>query len=230
MVPVCVTAPFQDCGLFGARRKFDIHTGLDLYCEDEAEIRVIEAGVVVDVFTFTGEEVGTPWWNTTQAVVVESGDMTYVYGEVKSLVSIGDTVKAGDIIGSVTPVLKVDKGTTSVSMLHLEVWLTEWYIKNFTWKLGEDCPNGLCDPILFIDDVSYSGLWLIKTESGYILEDNSGSYLQFFTMAADSKSFLLDTQYKYLRESSPLEDKLEYTICTGKTLWFDNKERTIGQN
>ena len=67
------------------------------------------------------------------------------------------------------------------------------------------------------------GQWLIKTENGYQLQDNAGGYLRFFSMAADSKAFLQDAEYKYLTEASPLEDKLMYTMCTGKTLWFDDK-------
>ena len=67
------------------------------------------------------------------------------------------------------------------------------------------------------------GQWLIKTENGYQLQDNAGGYLRFFSMAADSKAFLQDAEYKYLTEASPLEDKLMYTMCTWKTLWFDDK-------
>lgn len=222
MLPVRMIEPFQNCGLFGAKRKFDIHTGLDLYCEDGAEVVNLNDGIVVDVFTFTGEDVGTPWWNTTQGVVVECGSITYVYGEVVAMVDIGDKLYTGDIIGKATPVLRENKGKTPQCMLHLEVWRTEGYIKNATWSLDDQQPLYVCNPIMLIRCES-SVLWLIKTKCGYMIQANDGSHLQFFTMAADSKAFLFDLEYKYLQKSSPLEDKIMYTLCTGKTLWFDNK-------
>jgi hypothetical protein len=222
MLPVRVTSPFQDCGLFAAKRRFDLHAGVDFYCEEGAEVTNVFSGVVTDVFIFTGEEVGSPWWNTTQAVVVDCGAVTYVYGEVVASVNVGDCVEKGDILGAVTPVLKKDKGKTPQCMLHLEMWLSENYIKNFTWEIGQERPCGLLDPLM-PEEATYCGKWLIKTETGYILQGNGGYYLRYFAMAADSKAFLQDTPYKYLTEASPIEDKLMYTICTGKTLWFDNK-------
>lgn len=147
MIPVKPTHPFMGCGLFGAVRKHDIHTGLDFYCEEGAVVSCISFGKVVDVFQFTGAAVNTPWWNDTFAVVVECGPLTYVYGEVVPCVEIGDIVSLGRTLGHVTPVLKQDKGVTPTSMLHLEVWESVDYKKNCVWFLGHHKPEGLLDPL-----------------------------------------------------------------------------------
>lgn len=147
MMPVQVTEYFRECGLFGAKRKHDIHTGVDFYCEQGADVSCIRDGVVVDVFQFTGVAVGSPWWNTTYAVVVESDDLIFVYGEVVPSVYIGQNLVVGDHIGNVCRVLRVDKGVTPVSMLHLEVWEKAHYKKNCIWFLGHHKPEGLLDPL-----------------------------------------------------------------------------------
>lgn len=223
MLPVCITHPFQDCGLFGAERKHDIHTGVDFYCNSGEQVKCLEEGVVQNIFTFTGEEVGTPWWNHTEAVVVNTGSRTYVYGEVIHTVEIGQRVFVGATLGLVTPVLQVDKGITPTSMLHLEVWDSFWYIENFTWNKDYKAPKGLLNPLVAIPNTT-KNLWLVKTQCGYMLEDNTGKYLIYFKMAADSKSYLDgEGEYVYLTKQSPLEDKIAYTIATGKALWFDLK-------
>lgn len=150
MYPVKPMCDLKPCGLFGAVRRYDVHTGLDLYCEEGEPVLCISAGVVVDVFQFTGESAGTGWWNDTQAVVVSSGDKTYVYGELESCVEVGSVVSVGDKLGAVVPVLKTYKGTTPTAMLHLEVWMTVSYKKNYVWPLGHARCEGLLDPIDWI--------------------------------------------------------------------------------
>lgn len=147
MMPVLRTHPFKDCGLCGAVRKHDIHTGLDFYCEQGDSVSCVRDGVVVDVFQFTGVAVGSPWWNDTFAVVVESGDRIFVYGEVTPSVSRGTQVVVGQLLGHVIPVLRVDKGNTPMSMLHLEVWEKAHYKKNCIWFRGHHKPDGLLDPM-----------------------------------------------------------------------------------
>jgi hypothetical protein len=222
MLPVCVTQPIMLCGMFGAKRKFDVHTGLDLYCREGAAVNTVSTGKVVDVFQFTGERVGSPWWNDTQAIVVECGEHTYVYGEVFSYAAIGDTVEAGQLIGTARTVLKEDKGITPTTMLHLEVWETEHYIKNFTWARGAVQPVGLLDPLTFIRS-EQERLWLIKTECGYKIEAHNGEHLIFYTMAADSKAYLYDKEYTYLKKKTAATVKTLYTAATGKLLWFDKQ-------
>lgn len=223
MLPVKITHPFKDCGLFGAKRKHDIHTGIDMYCYEGAEVSCILDGEVHEVIQFTGEEVGSGWWNKTYAVAVKCGHFVYVYGEIDPCVKVGDFVKRGDKIGNVIPVLKENKGVTPTSMLHFETWYVENYRSNHTWHLGDTGNYGLLDPTLFLvpsdKDVDF---WIIKTENGYKVEDAYGNYVQIFTLAADAKAFVLGRNAKYLKKSSNLVDKSDYTIYTGKTLWFDN--------
>ena len=223
MLPVHITAPFQDCGLFGAKRKHDMHTGLDLYAEQNSAVRSITEGTVIDVFEFTGEFADSPWWNSTKAIVVESGELTYVYGEVKALVEVGDKVCVGEVIGEVLAVLKVDKGVTPTSMLHLEIWETQYYKKNFVWLLGQKAPRGLLNPINHLLKQSIGCYWIVKTQYCYKVEGFSGEHLGSFVMAADCKAFLESKPVYLLKNSCPLETKLLYTLSTGKALWFDCK-------
>ena len=62
MLPVKTIQPYTPQGLFAAHRKFDFHTGLDLYCEPKSLIRCVADGIVKEVIDFTGEKVGSPWW------------------------------------------------------------------------------------------------------------------------------------------------------------------------
>ena len=150
MMPVTLSHPLMGCGSFGVERKHDMHTGVDFYCEPGSRVFSLYSGEVVDVFQFTGEAVGSPWWNDTQAVVVKSGGLIFVYGEVRSAVEIGQQVSQGQCLGYVRPVLKKDKGVTPTCMLHLEVWVEQWYIKNCTWRLGDMKPTGLLNPMEFV--------------------------------------------------------------------------------
>lgn len=71
-----------DPGFFGARRKYDIHTGIDLYCEDGAEVTSLFDGVVIAIEDFTGPRAGSKWWEDTQAILVESTHGVVLYGEL----------------------------------------------------------------------------------------------------------------------------------------------------
>jgi murein DD-endopeptidase MepM/ murein hydrolase activator NlpD len=133
-------------GSFGYKRKFDIHTGIDLYCDDRAPVYCVEDGRVVNIENFTGESAQSPWWNETKAVLVESKSGVLVYGEidVDESIHIGKNIKIGDILGYVIPVLKKDKGTP-MCMLHFELYKhgttsTVW------WKLEDDKPSNLLNP------------------------------------------------------------------------------------
>lgn len=131
---------------FGAVRRHDIHTGIDLHCPEGTEVYAIEQGEVVRIEPFTGAIAGSPWWNNTWAVHVKtSNGYTLVYGEVISAVHVGDIVKPGDLIGTVTRVLINDKGLPT-SMLHLEQYSEVPSEGTVWWKLGEPQPTGLMDP------------------------------------------------------------------------------------
>ena len=140
-------------GLFGASRKWDIHTGYDLYCDPGQLVVAMEDGVIVKIENFTGPsaEPPTPWWNDTQAIMVEGSTGVIVYGEVKPLdsIKVGDKVKAGKIIGKVVTVLQKDKGLP-MTMLHLEVYKPGTR-DTVVWNLGESQPDTLLDPTMLLE-------------------------------------------------------------------------------
>jgi murein DD-endopeptidase MepM/ murein hydrolase activator NlpD len=138
----------DDLGAFGTPRKFDVHTGIDLYTTKDAEVFAIEDGEVVAIEWFTGKMVNMPWWNDTQAIAIKGKSGVINYGEVQPHydVVVGDLVKEGDHIGWITPVLKKDKGVVpSTSMLHLELY-SEYNGKWEIWNLGKDKPKNLYNP------------------------------------------------------------------------------------
>ncbi|MHC1628642.1 MAG: M23 family metallopeptidase [Candidatus Nezhaarchaeales archaeon] len=109
-------------GAFGALRKYDIHTGVDLYCDPGDDVYAMEDGLGVGVEDFTGPKADSPWWNDTKAVLVQSKSGIILYGEIEPKdVSIGQRVKCGEKIGEVKTVLKKDKGKP-MTMLHMELY------------------------------------------------------------------------------------------------------------
>ena len=113
----------------------------------------MEDGVIVKIENFTGPsaEPPTPWWNDTQAIMVEGSTGVIVYGEVKPLdsIKVGDKVKAGKIIGKVVTVLQKDKGLP-MTMLHLEVYKPGTR-ETVVWNLGESQPDTLLDPTMLLE-------------------------------------------------------------------------------
>lgn len=111
-------------GAFGVTRKHDMHTGVDLYCNEGDEVRAMCDGKIVAIEWFTGPSVQMPWWNDTQAVAIRSNFGTINYGEVKanSDFKVGDNVKAGDLIGWVTPVLKKERAKVHMRKREDFVW------------------------------------------------------------------------------------------------------------
>ena len=138
----------DDLGAFGVPRKFDVHTGVDLYCEENEEVFSIEDGVIVAIEWFTGQMVNMPWWNDTMAIAISGKSGVINYGEVIPEINlkVGDKIKEGDLIGSVVRVLKKDKGKVpSTSMLHLELYSAysgDWVM----WNLNEIKPKNLLNP------------------------------------------------------------------------------------
>lgn len=135
-------------GSFGAIRKNDIHTGVDLYCEPEQEVVAVEDGEIVLIENFTGEFASppSPWWNNTKAVFVEGQSGVVVYGEIRpsDSVQIGHKVKQGDLLGNVITVLKKDKGKP-MTMLHIELYKPGTR-ESVVWDLGEPKPDNLLNP------------------------------------------------------------------------------------
>ena len=153
-------------GSFGAVRKHDVHTGVDLYSTDGTNVTAVEAGVVIDVVDFTGSKVfdkdGKPmdWWNDTKAVLVKGPSGLVVYGEIEPLdfMKKGHIVKQGQTVGKVKAVLPKEKIRKDIphhsnAMLHIEVYDSEEAEKNFrwqTWDPGQSPPAGLIDPTQFL--------------------------------------------------------------------------------
>lgn len=138
-------------GGFGAVRKFDIHTGIDLYCCPDQEVYAMEDGEVIDIIPFTGINAGSPWWNDTIAVLIKGKSGIILYGEIESSLKRGDLVKEGDIVGKVKTVLKKNKGLP-MTMLHIELY-SSYSGDAVIWELGESMPNGLLDPTPLLEQV-----------------------------------------------------------------------------
>jgi len=140
----------QHPGSFGAERKYDVHTGVDLYTKENDPVYAIEDGIVVKVDIFTGPALGHTWWKHTFAVMVEGDSGVINYGEIIPVVNKDQTVRMGNLIGYVAPVLPEGKERPDIpghsrSMLHVELY--EKGTREFVeWKLGEEKPSNLLDP------------------------------------------------------------------------------------
>jgi len=133
-------------GQFGAVRKHDIHTGIDLYTYPGMPVLAVEEGEVVAIENFTGPKADSPWWEDTQAVFVEGASGVVCYGELTPLrsVRVGDQVKQGTCLGCVKRVLRRNKGRP-MTMLHLELYRPGTR-ESVWWHLGKDRPQELLDP------------------------------------------------------------------------------------
>ena len=144
---------------FGAYRKHDVHTGIDLFCEPGTPVYAIEKGVITNISWFTGVAVDMPWWNDTKALAVEGKTGVFNYGEIEPLSTLkkGDKVKEGDLLGHVVTVLKVDKGLP-MTMLHLELYAKghrgDWAI----WNLNYAAPKKLLNPEIIFGQKEYNKL------------------------------------------------------------------------
>jgi len=147
--------PLRDCtpllpddpGRFAAPRKFDVHTGVDLYCERGTTVCAIEDGVVVGIEFFTGPRTNppSPWWNETHALLVEGASGVVNYGEVSPLVQVGQQVSAGEPIAIIDkPVLRKFKGRPMV-MLHIEL-MSPGTRETLWWYHDQGRPAALLDP------------------------------------------------------------------------------------
>ncbi len=132
-------------GWFASKRKYDVHTGIDLYCKFGDPVFAIEDGTVTNVCHFTGERAGSDWWNNTDAILIKGESGVILYGELIPLVKIGDKIKAGDNIGHILRVLKKNKGNP-MDMLHLELYQSDYIGDGEVWKLDENKPDKLKDP------------------------------------------------------------------------------------
>lgn len=141
-------------GGFGSVRRYDIHTGVDIYCENKANVFAVESGVVVDYGQFTGEKVGCGWWNDTWYITIHGNSGYITYGEIECLkFDIGQSVQVGEKIGNVIPVLKTNKIRKDIKghscyMLHVELLKTLGIAND--WKLNTDRSKNLLDPTAYL--------------------------------------------------------------------------------
>jgi murein DD-endopeptidase MepM/ murein hydrolase activator NlpD len=135
-------------GSFGFVRKHDIHTGVDLYCPHFTAVYAIEDGEIIRVGQFTGGQ-ESPWWNDTDFILIKGKSGCILYGEIEVAawflrVTDGETVKKGDCLGYVIPVLKKDKGLP-MTMLHIELYNPKYEGNGEIWKLNQPQPELLWD-------------------------------------------------------------------------------------
>ena len=126
---------------FGALRKYDIHTGVDLFCNPLDNVYSIENGIVINTGPFTGIKANSPWWNDTNFILIQ-GEYNILYGEIETSYKIGDSIKGGQIIGRVLTVLKKDKGLP-LTMLHIEQYNLGYNRSGEIWNLNSSKPKQL---------------------------------------------------------------------------------------
>jgi len=143
-------------GAFGAIRKHDIHTGVDLYVKqtNSNTVKSVEAGIVVAIVNFTGPKAESPWWNETKAILIEGKSGVVCYGELepRETIFLDKEVIAGEILGSIIPVFGKEKIKNEIEnhsnlMLHIELY-TKGTKEPVWWKLNESQPKNLLDPTI----------------------------------------------------------------------------------
>ena len=145
---------------WGAVRKFDNHTGVDLFCDPGTPVYAIEDGEVVKVDWFTGAVIDMPWWEETQAVAVEGKSGVWNYAEItpnEPYIKVGKKIRQGDIIGYVKTVLKKDKGLP-MTMLHLELYEHGYRGDWSMWNLNSLPYPGLINPEYIFGEKLYNQL------------------------------------------------------------------------
>ena len=150
-------------GAFGCVRKNHQHEGVDLYCVEGEAVYAIEAGIILDIFAFTGKHAGSPWWEDTWAILVEGENHTCNYGEIipSEQLQKGMQIQEGEILGYVKTVLKKDKGRPR-SMLHLEMYEKGTKKAITEWSLNTPQPVQLLDPTPVLLEIIHDRTYLPK--------------------------------------------------------------------
>lgn len=140
-------------GDFAYRRSFYYHPGIDIYCDFGQEVQAMEAGTIVNIENFTGPDANppSPWWNETYSIMIEGASGVLGYCELKPLshIKLGLEVKEGDVIATIVPVLKKDKGN-GTTMLHFEKYEAGTR-EHVTWVLDTPKPKELLNPRDFLE-------------------------------------------------------------------------------
>ena len=145
--------PIDGVGDFAFRRSFYYHPGIDIYCDLGQEVQAIEDGTVVLIEHFTGTNANppSPWWMDTWSILVEGASGVLGYCELKPLphIRVGMQLHEGDVIATIVPVLKKDKGN-GTTMLHFEQYVSGTK-DHVTWVLDTPKPPQLLDPRDFLE-------------------------------------------------------------------------------
>lgn len=142
-------------GDFAFRRSFYYHPGVDVYCDLGQEVQAIEDGTVVHIENFTGPNANppSPWWHETWSILIEGKLGVLGYCELKPLphIQVGMEVKEGDLLATIVPVLKKDKGN-GTTMLHFEHYMhgTKHHV---TWVLDTPRPLELLNSRFLLEDL-----------------------------------------------------------------------------
>lgn len=121
----------QHPGAFRFKRKNSTHSGVDLYTKEHYWVKAIETGIVVGIENFTGPSDNSPWWNDTEAVLIEGKSGVICYGEIITKhhfpIHVGQYIQRGQNFASVIPVLKEGRERPDIpghsrSMLHIELY------------------------------------------------------------------------------------------------------------
>lgn len=138
-------------GSFAAKRKYDIHTGVDLYTHEGDSVYAVEDGVVISIEDFTGPKADSSWWKDTKAILIKGKAGVVCYGEISpGQVWVGKKILKGQKIARVIPVLhsskiRVDIPGHSACMLHFELYKHS-AINTVWWKHGDKKPKFLLNP------------------------------------------------------------------------------------
>jgi len=131
---------------FGAKRPYNRHTGVDLFCDHNQPLAAVEDGIVVSIRDFSKHKENKPWLNRTRVILIEGKTGVVAYCNVKERngLKIGQEVKAGEIVGNVIRINK-KKRRKDTCMLHLELYSIGTR-KRVTWSYQFPKPPQLLDP------------------------------------------------------------------------------------
>lgn len=125
-------------GCFWENRGDRFHCGIDIYAPFGSPVCAVADGTVVKVELFTSPDF-IAYWNTTVAITIKHDTDLFVrYAEMQdSLLTVGQRVRCGDIVGHVGQVLELSRITDQAplyiqklkqndnpTMLHLEMFCT----------------------------------------------------------------------------------------------------------
>lgn len=216
-------------GRFSAIRRYDIHTGVDLYEDVGAPVFAMESGVVVNIEKFTGPSAGSPWWHETKAVLVEGKTGVFLYGEIEptSNLKIDDKVEEGQILGTILQVLRNDKGLP-MSMLHLElydhgtresvIWTKEWNkpcnLRNPSFYLKWNREEKKRQPKRKFRGTLHYFRLIQDIESFLEFETENEDFLGLFYFGQDKEQGALASNMEFLREMKILQKETKRKLLS----------------